>query len=484
MSPVAESSRPRWWAMLVVLTGIALAVLDGSILNLALPEIARQLQVHEADAIWLVNGYQLTSLVFLLPLASWGDRIGFRKVYLVGMAVFLVASVMASMASSLPVLVAARVLQGLGAAGTMGVNAALIRLIYPPNWLGRGIAINSVTVAVASVAGPSLAALILSQGSWRWLFVVNIPLAVLALTLGYVQLPLNAAKARTSSQAQRPSTFGWPDVVLNGLTFSLIFIGADGLGESQRGAAASTTPWAAWATLLVGLLIGAVYWQRQRRQDLPLLAVDLLRLPVFALSMGTSVMAFSAHTLAFVALPFLLIDHQGLSASHAGWLITMWPLATAVTAPLAGRLIGRIPDGLLGGVGLTLMGSGLLLLALLPGSLGSDWGVASCLLLSGAGFGLFQSPNNHTIISTPPAHRSGAAGGMLATARLTGQSIGAVLLALLFSFLASHSTAGSGAAPLAALALGGSLSLLGAVFSTLRVKQPGGGVHRPPQRVD
>jgi len=352
--------------------------------------------------------------------------------------------------------------------------------LWPVVWMRSSA---SVTVATASVAGPSLAALILSHASWQWLFAVNIPLAVLALVMGYIHLPTNSTKdSAKPAGAPSRSTFGWTDVLLNGLTFSLVFIGADGLGEGHRvGAATSTgTPGWAWLTLCAGVVVGAVYWRRQRRQTLPLLAVDLLRIPVFALSMGTSITAFCAHTLAFVALPFMLIDQQGMTPAHAGWLITMWPLATAVTAPLAGRLIGRIADGLLGGIGLSLMGSGLLLLALLSASGATDVQVASCLLLSGAGFGLFQSPNNHTIISTPPPHRSGAAGGMLATARLTGQSLGAVLLALLFSFMASRATgggAGASAAPQMALAAGGCLSLLGAVFSSLRVRHPKAAAH-------
>src|SRR5690349_19645626 len=152
----------RRHAMVVVILGIALAVLDGTIVNLALPGIARELQADPAPASWVVNAYQIAALVMLLPLASLGDRIGYRRVYLTGTVLFGAASLIATLSHSLGMLIAGRALQGLGAAGIMSVNAALVRLIYPRNQLGRGMAINSMVVATASVAGPSVAAGILS----------------------------------------------------------------------------------------------------------------------------------------------------------------------------------------------------------------------------------------------------------------------------------------------------------------------------------
>ena len=196
----------------------------------------------------------------------------------------------------------------------------------------------------------------------------------------------------------------------------------------------------------------------------PLFPVDLLRIPVFALSMCTSVTAFAAQTLAFITLPFLLLEGQGRGHFEAGLLITAWPLAIVLVAPLAGRLIPRFPGGLLGGIGLALMSTGLAGLALMPES-PSNWRVALPLALCGAGFGLFQSPNNHTIVTSAPLRRAGAASGMLGTARLTGQSLGAVLLGLIFS------VAGVGAGGYGfALGLAAALAGASAVFSLLRLR--------------
>lgn len=452
-------SPQRQRAMLVVILGIAVAVLDGTIVNLALPGISRELQASAAQSIWVVNAYQLAVLVMLLPLASLGDLIGFRRIYLAGMTLFAAASLGATFANSLETLIAARALQGLGAAGIMSVNAALVRLIYPAAQLGKGMAINSLVVATASVAGPSVAAAILSIAPWPWLFALNVPLGVLVVALGSRALPANVA---APAKGARFSLF---DVALNIAMFALIFIGADLLGvrsDSGQGAGA-----AAWATLLAGVAVGVFYLWRQTRLALPLFPVDLLRIPVFALSMGTSVAAFCAQMLSYIALPFLLLDVYGRTHIQAGLLITAWPLAIVVFAPIAGRLIGRYPDGLLGGIGLGLLAAGLALLAALPdhpSNLDIVWRMALC----GAGFGLFQSPNNHTIVSSPPAHRSGAASGMLGTARLTGQTIGAVLLAGIFSIWSPH----DGRGPFIALVIAAICAAVAGVFSSLRVRMP------------
>ena len=458
--PIEGLPQPqRWHAMLVIILGIAVAVLDGTIVNLALPGIARELHADAAHAIWVVNAYQIATLVMLLPLASLGDLIGYRRVYLVGMALFAVASLFATFAGSLGMLIAARALQGLGAAGIMSVNAALVRLIFPRDLLGRGMAINSMVVATASVAGPTVAAAILSVASWPWLFALNVPLGALVLALGLRALPANQVKASADS---RFSAF---DVLLNVLMFALIFIGVDRLGV-RGDAGKGASPWA-WALLLAGIAVGFVYLRRQRALALPLFPVDLLRIPVFALSMGTSIGAFCAQMLSFIALPFLLLETYGRSHFEAGLLITAWPLAIVVMAPIAGRLIGRYPDGLLGGIGLALLATGLVLLAALPAHpTNADivWRMALC----GMGFGLFQSPNNHTIVTSPPPHRSGAASGMLGTARLTGQTLGAVLLAAIFSIWSPH----DGKGQVIALGLAACCAAVAAVFSSLRTRQP------------
>jgi DHA2 family multidrug resistance protein-like MFS transporter len=450
----------RAWAMLVIIMGIAVSILDGTIVNLALPGIAREFQASAAQTIWIINAYQITTLVMLLPLATLGDRFGYRRMYLLGMAVFVVAALGAAMARSLEALIVARALQGLGAAGIFSVNPALVRLTYPAARLGRGVAINSLVVATASVAGPTVAGAVLSVATWPWLFAGDVVLGLLTLALGLRALPPNAITASRIN-------FSPLDLLLHVGMFALFFLGADALGV-RAGGAARTPHAVGWLLLLAGIAVGALHVRRQRKELAPLLPMDLLRIPVFALSMGTSICSFCAHTLAYVALPFLFLDSYGHSHAEAGLLLTAWPLGIVVIAPVAGRLIGRIADGLLGGAGLALLAIGLLLLALLPAQ-PSNADIVWRMVLCGLGFGLFQSPNNHTIVTTPPPHRAGAGGGMLGTARLTGQTLGAVMLAAIFNFWGSHDSQG----PAIALLLAAFCAALGAVLSTLRVRRNG-----------
>ena len=460
-TPVGADGLPvpeRYWAMAAILLGISLSVLDATLVNLALPDITRHFGASPASSVWVVNAYQLATLGLLLPCAKLGERVGYRRVYLVGLAVFTAASIGCVLAPSLLLLAGARAVQGLGAAGMMAVNAALVRLTYPSAVLGRALALNSVVVATSSVAGPSIAAIVLSVASWPWLFVIQVPLGGVLLWIGRRALPHNP-----------PGAGGGPplragEVALNIAMFSLVFLGADAFGARRGGTPDAGMLLAGAGLLALGAAVAWFYMRGQLRQATPLFPVDLLRLPVFALSMCTSVTAFAAQTLSFIALPFLLLQGQGRSHLAAGLIITAWPAAVVVMAPIAGRLVGRHPAGMLGGIGLAMLAAGLLVLALLPAH-PADWQMTLPLMLCGAGFGLFQSPNNHTIVTSAPLQRAGAASGMLGTARLTGQSLGAVMLGLIFSVVGVQ-----GGGPSIALGLASALAAASAGFSLLRLR--------------
>ncbi len=436
----------RIGAVLTIAFGIAMAVLDGAIVNVALPSIAADFNASPASSIWIVNAYQLAITMTLLSLSSLGDRIGYRRIYLVGLVLFTLTSLICALSDSLTTLTIARILQGLAGAALMSVNTALIRLIYPKDKLGRGMAINSLVVAVSSAAGPTLAAGILSVASWQWLFAINVPFGLVAWGLGWRFLPRNEGL-----KAQRFDTTG---ALLNALTFGLFFIALGGFAQQQSG-------WLTLGELLLALLIGLYFFRSQLGQQSPLLPVDLLKIPVFALSVATSIGSFCAQMLAMVSLPFYFQHVLHLNEIETGMLLTPWPLATVVIAPLAGRLIERVNAGVLCTLGLMMFSLGLYSLAWLPASPGY-WDIALRMMLCGAGFGLFQSPNNHTIISAAPRHRSGGASGMLGTARLVGQTSGAALVALMFNLF---STQGTQVALLAA----GSFAALAALVSGQRI---------------
>lgn len=440
----------RYGAILTIVLGLTMAVLDGAIANVALPTIAGDLNASPAASIWIVNAYQIAIVISLLSLAFLGDMIGYHRIYKIGLIVFTLASLFCALSHSLEMLTLARVAQGLGGAALMSVNTALIRLIYPQRQLGRGMGINSFVVAVSSAAGPTIAAAILSVASWQWLFLINVPLGIISWVLAVRFLPAN----NTRSQATR---FDLPSAIMNALTFGLLITALGGFAQGQ-----STLQVMVEVVLL--LIIGFFFIRRQLRLPVPLLPVDLLRIPLFSLSICTSICSFCAQMLALVSLPFFLQTIVGRSEVETGLLLTPWPLATMVMAPLAGYLIERVHAGLLGALGMAVMACGLYALALLPSSPG-DLDIIWRMLLCGAGFGLFQSPNNHTIVSAAPRERSGGASGMLGTARLLGQSVGAALVALMLNAFGDNGTHVS-------LLLAGSLAVVAALFSGLRVTQP------------
>jgi MFS transporter, DHA2 family, multidrug resistance protein len=457
MSPVSESHAlpdglpppRRYWAIAAIILALAMSVLDSTIVNIALPSITRDFAVTPAASIWVVNAYQLAILMLLLPLASLGEIVGYRRVSQSGLALFTLASLACALAPTLLTLSIARVIQGIGAAGIMSVNAALVRFTYPQRSLGRAIGINAFAVAVSAALGPTIASAVLAVAHWRWLFGINVPIGLVTLLIALRALP-------ESERSHRPLNY----------VGALLYAGAFGLALSGLQALAhhAATP-LALAQIGLGVVLGWLLTRHERDRSAPLLPFDLLARPMFTLSIATSVCSFMAQMSALVSLPFE-IQRLGHSVVATGLFMTPWPVALALAAPLAGRLADRYPAGILGGFGLLLLTAGLLLLARFPVG-GSGFGFVWRMALCGLGFGFFQSPNNRTIMASAPRARSGAAGGMLGTARLAGQTLGAASVAILFR---AYGAAGSNLA----LYVAALLACAGAGISFGRLK------HVPP----
>lgn len=438
----------RYWAVATLALAVAMSTLDSAIANLALPTIAADVHATPAQSIWVVNAYQLAISVSLLPCASLGEIVGFQRVYQFGLAMFTAASLGCALSDSLLTLTLARIMQGFGAAGIMGVNIALLRFVYPHRQLGRGVGINALVVAVSSAVGPTIAAGILAVAPWPYLFAVNVPIGVLALAIGARSLP----KTRRA-----PHPFDLPSAALNALALGLLIVAIDGVAHHEP----------AWSIALEAagaLCFGTFLVRRQLGLPAPLLPLDLLRIPIFALSVTTSIASFMAQSLALISLPFYFEEALHRSEVTTGLLMTPFPLGVGVMATISGRLADRYPAGLLGLIGLGVMSAGLFLLAAAPSDptdLNLAWRIAIC----GIGFGFFQAPNNRALVTAAPRHRSGGASGMQSTARLLGQTIGAALVALIFS-IAPHS--GS----LVTIVVAGAIAAAAALISSLRLMAP------------
>lgn len=432
----------RLVAVAAILGAIVLVVLDGAIANVALPPIAQQLNASPADTVWVVTAYQLAVVMFLLPAAALGERLGYRRVFTGGVALFTVASALCAMAPSLAWLVAGRCLQGLGSAAVMPLGLALLRFTYPKRLLGQAIAYNALAVAGASAAGPAVGAAILSVASWPWLFAVNLPLGALVLL---------AARGLPATPGTWRPLDGW-SVALNAGMFAAFVLGGDRVLEAPAEGGALLAAAVACLVLLV---------RRELPRAAPLIPLDLLRSPSFRMSVIASVCCFTGQMASYVALPFYMHHVLGLSVLATGLLMTPWPLAVMAAAPMAGRLADRLPTAWLCAAGAACLAAGLALCAVWPAQADPRPSLVVFTALAGLGFGFFQTPNNRNMLLAAPQARSGAAGGAQAVARLTGQTIGSLSMGMLFAAMPASRASHLGLAMAACFAVAaGVVSLL------------------------
>lgn len=417
--PPANDGLPlpqRYFAILAISFGTVVAVIDSAIATVALPTLALELDVEPSSAVLVVTVYQLILVMTLLPFSALGHRIGLRRLYQYGQLTFAIASILFFFAKSLPFLLVVRAIQALGAAAALSVSSALIRSIYPSNQLGRGLGINSIVVSSAGALAPTLGGLILSLASWPWVFAAAAPVALLSLGVGKYALP---------DPPPSDEPYDVLAAVLCALTFGLVIAGLEsGLhGDS---------PVVSMAVIGAGAVIGFVFVRRELETKAPILPVDLLATRVMGLSVMGGLTAFIASTGLILSLPFWLQMEFGYTPGEVGALISPWPLAMMVIAPVAGVLSDRIPAGLLGGLGMGIATIALLLLAYLPAD-ANHFDIAWRMALSGVGFGLFLAPNARLIVGSAPLERAASAGGLVSTTRLTGQTLGATLVATLLA---------------------------------------------------
>ncbi|CAJ0796785.1 MFS transporter [Ralstonia holmesii] len=409
----------RVFAALAILAGVLMGALDASIVNVALPTIASDLGVSASSVIWVANAYHVASAATMMSFAAFGSVVGRKRVYVAGLAVFTLTSLGCAMAQSLAWLVAFRAAQGLCYAAMVSIGIGMYRRIYPAHLLGSILGINALVVAGGTVAGPTVGGVIVTTMHWPWLFLINLPLGVLAISLAWRNLP---------ADHEAGGAFDAKGAVLSTVALVALVMAVDQVGR--------------WPAEVIGvlaavsLLAGALFYRSQRRVPAPLLPLGIFASSRFSLAAVTSLASFTAQGLAFVALPFLFQATYGRSAIASALLFTPWPLTVVFAAPLAGRLADRFNGTIVSTIGTAIFGMGLASTALLgtqPTTQDILWRLALC----GLGFGLFQAPNNREMLSSVAASLSGTASGILSTARVLGQSLGAALVAVMMAAIAT-----------------------------------------------
>lgn len=433
----------RYLAIMVVSCATILTAMDTTLVNIALPTMMTDLNVSAASSVLIINASQVALLVSLLPLSALGALVGYRRVYLAGMMVFALACIGCALAQTLEQLVVARTLQGLGGAGVVSVQHAIVRHVYPARLLGRGLGINSMFVASSSAIGPTVSAAVLSVASWPYIFVINIPLCIIALVIGWKVLPWNETESEP---------YDFRSALMSALTFGLLVLAFISFSHG-------VAPWIAGLELLAALVIAPVFIRAQMVLPKPVLPLDVFSNRVIPLSLAAAQCNFIAQQLSFVTLPFYL-HSIGFADVQIGLVMTPWPLAIALMAPVSGYLCDRYPPGIVGTVGLLLCATGQALLAFLPAGAGV-FDVAWRMALCGIGIGLFGPPNLRQILGATPKHRTGAVGGLVGTNRLTGQSLGAAFAALVLNVAPMN-------ANVVALGIAAGLATIGACISLAR----------------
>ncbi len=400
-------------ATTAVLAAMALVVLDAGLATVALPEIARSLGVTPAASILVASSYQLAVLMGLLPAARLADRLGQRRLFVSGAVVFSLASATAAFAPGLAVLVIARFIQGLGGSAILALGISLLRSILGTERLGSAIAWNAMNVALCAAAGPAIGAIILTFAGWRWLFLASLPLGILVIVASF---------ALPRSQ-QRGGPVDLLGILLHAGAACCLFAALQmGVMRPIAGLGLAMASGACFSVLV----------RRERRREIPLVPVDLLGNRQFRRAVLASICCFTAQSAGLLALPYYVqLELSGTSLA-AGLVLACWPIAVATSSSFSNRLAQIHGARLLCSAGASILAAGLLSAALLPTGLGIAV-LAICAMICGAGFSLFQIPNNHTLFLTATAERSAAAGGMQGTARLAGQTAGSLLIAQIFA---------------------------------------------------
>lgn len=414
----------KYIAVIALQIVLVMTVLDVTVVNVALPVLADKFHISSSAAVWIVTAYQLVITMLLLPVSSIGDIYSYKRTFLTGVAVFTFSSALCAASQSFTMLVIARTVQGIGAACVMGVNIALVRLVYPREILGRGLALNAMCIAIATAAGPTIAGALLSVSSWHWLFLINVPLGIAAFIIGWRLLPHNP-------KVDHRASFDWISAFENMVVFSLIFYAFGKISRNDSGLPGIVI------LLVLGIGVGYFYVRRQFSKEQPLLPIDLFKNSMYSMSIVTSVCSFIAQNVTMIALPFLYLNSYHFSEITTGLLMTPWPLATMVVSPIAARYVERHNPGATASLGMAVFIIGVLLL-LFPGSDPSEWNIAWRMAVCGVGFGMFQTPNNIVMVMATPVHRTGGAGGMQSTSRLVGQTFGATAVSAVFAIVADN----------------------------------------------
>jgi EmrB/QacA subfamily drug resistance transporter len=418
---IRASEGYRWYALAVIMLGSTMGTLDASIANVALPTIARVYHHSVDDAEWVILSFMLVTSSTLVFFGRLGDMFGQKRIYLGGFAIFGLSSLACAFAPSLGFLIASRAVQAVGAAMLVSSNQALIVDTFPASERGRAIGLNGAAVAVGLSMGPIVGGAIVTFGDWRWIFMINVPISIVAM-----------AGAALVLKPVRNAGRGFDPI---GATLSICGLFLLSLALSRSHIWGWSSPWTS-GSIVAGLVILAAFIAIERRVASPTLDLELFKSRIFACSVIAALVYFVALSGLIFIVPLASQTALGDTAFRAGLLLTPITALNVVLAPTAGALSDRVPVRFVSTTGALIVSAGLFLLSRLPPR--PSWPeFIGALIVAGCGTAVFSQPNNSAIMGSAPSNRRGIAAGTLATARTTGQLLGiAVASAVYFAHVA------------------------------------------------
>lgn len=408
-----EHASDKWWIFSALAFGTFMGTLDGSITNIALPTIAAELHLpNVALASWVTLAYLLTSGSLFLLFGRLGELVGGKGIYLGGMGLFTFGSLLCSIAPSFGLLLASRVLQAVGSAMILAIGPAILTASFPSRQRGQALGLNSAIVSAGLAAGPTIGGILIQTLTWRSIFWINLPIGVLGILWAWRVLP--------EQPARRARGFDVPGTVL--LSSSLLGI----LLATTEG---QTWGWRSAPTLgvyAVGLVLLAAFIRRELSTDDPLLELRLFRIRGFSVGNASAFLSFVALSAASFLMPFFLVQGQGRTSELAGYMLTAAPIGIAAAAPISGALSDRFDTRVFGALGMAIVAASNFWLAGLGITAGVP-AIVAALFLTGAGNGMFQSPNSSVVMGSVGREKLGTAAGMRASMRTLGQVTGIAL---------------------------------------------------------
>jgi EmrB/QacA subfamily drug resistance transporter len=387
----------------------------GSSINLALPSIGDEMGINAVTLNWIVSSYMLTTSILLLPAGRVGDILGRKKIFTAGLVIFTLSMIMLTFTPGIKWLIGVRILQGVGGAMMFGTNMAILTSVFPPGERGRAMGINVTAVYAGLASGPFLGGLLTRYLGWRSIFAFLVPMGIISLILIRRKMKGEWAEARGES-------FDWPGAVIYGIAIAALMYGFSKL-PSVTG----------WVITVAGMALVPLFILREKKTVHPLFDITLIsRNRVFAFSSLAALIHYAATSAIGFFLSLFLQYIKELGPRDAGFVLMSWPLTMALISPAAGKLSDTRNPGVLASIGMTITSAGLIMLCFLTAETSVIF-IVAVLVIMGAGFSLFSSPNSNAIMSSVEKRQLGNASGMLGTMRNVGQTFSMAIALMLLA---------------------------------------------------